>query len=46
VGILTAKIQGVYVGMFGFVAANLVQLVWTWYRSRKILNDVRTRDKW
>jgi hypothetical protein len=40
VGISTARFTGIYVGMTGFVAANLAQAGWLWWRSRKILRAI------
>jgi hypothetical protein len=40
VGIATARFTGIYVGMTGFVAANLAQASWLWWRSRKILQAI------
>lgn len=40
VGIATARFTGIYVGMTGFVAANLAQAGWLWWRSRKILRAI------
>lgn len=46
-GILLGNITGLYVGMSGFVAANLAQAGWLWLRSRAILQRIKRRDeKW
>ncbi len=43
-GIMTAQLPGLYIGILGFVAANLAQASWLWLRSRKSMALVRGRD--
>jgi len=43
-GISYGKIPGLYVGMGGFLLANLGQAAWLGIRSRKLLAELRRRD--
>jgi hypothetical protein len=43
-GIALGTYTGIYVGMVGFVLANLAQTGWLWFRSRQVLAAVRLRD--
>jgi O-antigen/teichoic acid export membrane protein len=44
IGIARANWVGIYVGIWGFVIATLLQTAWLWLRSRKALADVKRRD--
>ena len=43
-GISYGKIAGLYMGMAGFLLANLGQMAWLGFRSRRLLADLRRRD--
>lgn len=44
VGITYGKIPGLYMGMAGFLLANLGQAAWLGFRSRKLMAELRRRD--
>jgi hypothetical protein len=44
IGINSAQLTGIYVGMVGFVIANLAQSGWLWLRSRDMMREVKRRD--
>ena len=43
-GIAYGKIPGLYMGMAGFLLANLGQALWLGFRSRKLMLELRRRD--
>jgi hypothetical protein len=44
VGITYGKIPGLYMGIMGFLLANLGQALWLGFRSRKLFAELRRRD--
>jgi len=44
-GIWRGDITGLYVGMVAFTLGSLTQMLWLWFRSRPVLEQVRSRDQ-
>ncbi len=44
IGVTSEQWQGLYVGMAGFVLANLTQMLWLWFRSQPVVHFLRARD--
>ena len=45
IGIALNTITGLYVGIFAYSVAMLIQTIWLWYRSNPALAAVYQRDK-
>lgn len=43
-GVAWGSYPGLYIGMVGFVMANLTQMLWLWMRSRPMVRQVYERD--
>jgi hypothetical protein len=43
-GIWFGGIIGLYVGIIGFVLANLTQTIWLWWRSQPVIKGIQKRD--
>ncbi len=44
-GVIWSRITGLYIAMTGFSLAIACQVVWLWWRSRKVMKSVRKRDQ-
>jgi hypothetical protein len=44
VGVAWGQVPGIYVGMTGLVVASLAQVLWLWFRSRPVMEYLRSRD--
>lgn len=44
-GVVWGQITGLYVGTFAFAFAILTQIIWQWYRSRRVREQVKNRDE-
>jgi hypothetical protein len=39
------KVSGLYITLGSFTISSLVQTIWLWQRSRKVLRSVQLRDE-
>ena len=44
-GVLSANVIGLYIGLTSFVLSTFIQTVWLWFRSRGAIHAVNQRDE-
>jgi hypothetical protein len=44
-GVLSANVIGLYIGLASFVLSTFIQTVWLWFRSRGAIDAVNQRDE-